>query len=429
MSLSQFEILGGRGSARKWRRSVSVQDEGHMISLGDWLEKYAEQPGSEGTAPTYSRYSAGPTQRAATVSPGVAGAAAAAAAAAGLSGSSGWQQRDQGPGAVGGRAPAQGRRVGGVLTVGVEDQGQGPEQEKQGSPVLDDFQGPGSQAVTMSDVHGGSQLQQSMRWDIQSPTLQQLQPQQDQPMQPEALADMSVAAGGQGMLPYGPGAAAGAPPAAADSAAAGAVPGSLPQQQQLPPASAGLAVFGPVAPHLAGQTAEGPGCPGAPPAAAAAGAAATTGVGAIGASLGGMVDGNGGQMDLWSFMQDFFGQDTVSDAHLHPAQLDVDMADQHGRSPLMGGQQMYMSASPTPGSTAAAAAAGASAILQGFSAAGPGQGVPPGSQAGYQSVQDQQQQQLLLQQLQPEQQLQPGEGHGFSQAGQPTYRPEAQGPN
>lgn len=167
------------------------------------------------------------------------------------------------------------------------------------------------------------------------------------------------------------------------------------------------------------------------------GAAASTGVGASGVSLG-MGDGNGGQMDLWSFMQDFFAQDTVSDAHLHPAQLDVDMADQHGRSPLMGGQQVYMIASPTPGSTAAAAAAGASAILQGFSAAGPGQGVPPGPQgviqAGYQSVQDQQQQQLLLQQLQPQQQLQPGEGHGFAQAGQPTYRPlhhdrpEAQGP-
>jgi hypothetical protein len=45
MSLSQFEILGGRASARKWRRSVSVEDEGSMISLGDWLEKYAEGPG------------------------------------------------------------------------------------------------------------------------------------------------------------------------------------------------------------------------------------------------------------------------------------------------------------------------------------------------------------------------------------------------
>jgi hypothetical protein len=55
MSLSQFEILGGRGSARKWRRSVSVQDEGQMISLGDWLEKYAETPGEAPAAPTYSR--------------------------------------------------------------------------------------------------------------------------------------------------------------------------------------------------------------------------------------------------------------------------------------------------------------------------------------------------------------------------------------
>lgn len=56
MSLSQFEILGGRGSARKWRRSVSVQDDGQMISLGDWLEKYAETPGEGPVAPTYSRW-------------------------------------------------------------------------------------------------------------------------------------------------------------------------------------------------------------------------------------------------------------------------------------------------------------------------------------------------------------------------------------
>jgi hypothetical protein len=58
MSLSQFEILGGRGSARKWRRSVSVEDEGQMISLGDWLEKYAEAPG-EGGIPYYNRSAPG----------------------------------------------------------------------------------------------------------------------------------------------------------------------------------------------------------------------------------------------------------------------------------------------------------------------------------------------------------------------------------
>jgi hypothetical protein len=54
MSLSQFEILGGRGSARKWRRSVSVVDQGVVISLGDWLEKYQEGPG-EGGVSSYSR--------------------------------------------------------------------------------------------------------------------------------------------------------------------------------------------------------------------------------------------------------------------------------------------------------------------------------------------------------------------------------------
>jgi hypothetical protein len=54
MSLSQFEILGGRGSARKWRRSVSVLDQGAVISLGDWLEKYQEGPG-DGAVAAYSR--------------------------------------------------------------------------------------------------------------------------------------------------------------------------------------------------------------------------------------------------------------------------------------------------------------------------------------------------------------------------------------
>lgn len=34
--------------------SVSGEDEGQMISLGDWLEKYAEAPG-EGGLPCYNR--------------------------------------------------------------------------------------------------------------------------------------------------------------------------------------------------------------------------------------------------------------------------------------------------------------------------------------------------------------------------------------
>lgn len=47
MSLSAFEQLGGRGTARKWRRSLTTTDGDEVISLGEWLERYQITPGSE----------------------------------------------------------------------------------------------------------------------------------------------------------------------------------------------------------------------------------------------------------------------------------------------------------------------------------------------------------------------------------------------
>ncbi|WIA43742.1 hypothetical protein OEZ86_010168 [Tetradesmus obliquus] len=48
MSLSAFEQLGGRGTARKWRRSLTTLDGSEVITLGEWMERYQVVPGTEG---------------------------------------------------------------------------------------------------------------------------------------------------------------------------------------------------------------------------------------------------------------------------------------------------------------------------------------------------------------------------------------------
>jgi hypothetical protein len=73
MSLSAFEQLGGRGAARKWRRSLTALDGEEAISLGEWMERYQILPGSDRAS------GASPKGRATTPPAPPAGAAAAAA--------------------------------------------------------------------------------------------------------------------------------------------------------------------------------------------------------------------------------------------------------------------------------------------------------------------------------------------------------------
>eukprot|EP00775_Hariotina_reticulata_P002645 gene2645-2945_t len=77
MSLSAFEQLGGRGAARKWRRSLTALDGEEAISLGEWMERYQILPGSDRAA------GASPKARATTppAPPSEAAAAAGSAAA------------------------------------------------------------------------------------------------------------------------------------------------------------------------------------------------------------------------------------------------------------------------------------------------------------------------------------------------------------
>lgn len=79
MSLSQFEILGGCGITRKWRRSVNVNDTGKTISLGEWMDKHAENPGKGLPVQSYHRFGRGSSTSEATRSldatPGPAAAA------------------------------------------------------------------------------------------------------------------------------------------------------------------------------------------------------------------------------------------------------------------------------------------------------------------------------------------------------------------
>lgn len=222
--------------------------------------------------------------------------------------------------------------------------------QKQSSPVLDDFSGHAGQhqaAAAMQEVHAGARLHH----------LQQQHHQHYHQQQPGGGAGGSVSAGrmdwgilqgvggpqfaAQGMdmgSTYDQGTALPHPPAAAAGPAApgAALAASHHQQQQL------------LLPHA----------PAAP---------------AVGGSVGGLAAyGGGGDVvlssDFWQdIMADLAHDPGVDPAHLlHPAQVDVDMADS-SRSPLSLNQQLLMLGSPPPGSTAAAAAAGAAAIMGGYS--------------------------------------------------------------
>uniref|UniRef100_A0A383VU85 Uncharacterized protein n=1 Tax=Tetradesmus obliquus TaxID=3088 RepID=A0A383VU85_TETOB len=91
MSLSAFEQLGGRGTARKWRRSLTTLDGSEVITLGEWMERYQVVPGTEGkhVSPKPS-----PKPRASTPPASILPAAAAAAAAAVVGMSSSAHQAD-----------------------------------------------------------------------------------------------------------------------------------------------------------------------------------------------------------------------------------------------------------------------------------------------------------------------------------------------
>lgn len=66
MSLSAFEQLGGRGTARKWRRSLTTLDGTELVSLGEWFERYQVLPGTQYAANVKTQARAGSRPRGST---------------------------------------------------------------------------------------------------------------------------------------------------------------------------------------------------------------------------------------------------------------------------------------------------------------------------------------------------------------------------
>jgi hypothetical protein len=240
-----------------------------------------------------------------------------------------------------------------------QQQGSAPVQQpgcvdKSGSPVLDD----------LLDPAGAANLQQlQQHGDIWS-LLQGIASHQQQ-QQPQQQSDQAGLFEG---------------PAAAASAAFGPDgqppnPQSQERQQQLPTGAGSLPL--PV--------------PAAASAAAAAGAVsdATANAAAGHGMPGGLSLGDVVPLpnDFWHELMIDLAQDPVTDAHLHPGQVDVDMVDS-SRSPLTVNQQLLvLLGSPPPVSSTAAAAhllggfqGSAAALLGGYSTAPAGPA--PGDTSG-----------------------------------------------
>ncbi|KAF6258002.1 hypothetical protein COO60DRAFT_1163437 [Scenedesmus sp. NREL 46B-D3] len=279
MSLSAFEQLGGRGTARKWRRSVTTLDGSEAVSLGEWMERYQVMAGTEAkhASPHPSPKPHASTPPAGTLPP--------AAAAAGLPAAA-WQadKRDQ--------------------------HGRHRQQAQTGTP-RPSVPGQLPSAQQHEPLKRREAQQQRQHSSAQQRHLQQVSPQAAGPLppMPAAAAILSPAAVVQGGSSPGssPGGVAAAA-AAADVRRSSVHTGGRPQLQTLGLQHSPLPDFtGTRAPAAAAQA----GTPAGMGSAAAAGAPAGTPLNA----------------ELLLMLNEYASEYSHPELHLHPAQVEQDLED------------------------------------------------------------------------------------------------------